>query len=79
MCLGEDNFPLSKGHLISRAGIFIYYGDGEGGKSERRGKVKRLKKLTRRKVVTVVPDLDAEGGEKEATFLKVTLVYYINI
>lgn len=44
------------------------------GRGRQRGKVKRLKKVTRRRVV-----LSAESGEQEAISLKITWVNYISI
>lgn len=49
------------------------------GRGRRRGKLKRLKKVTRRKTVAVFAHLNEESGEQEATSLKVTWVYYISI
>lgn len=48
------------------------------GRGRRRGNVKRLKKVTRRRVVAVVTDVGAEDREQEATSLQVTWVYYMS-
>lgn len=75
-CAGEKMIlRLPKGRLISRPGVLIYSGDAGGGrKREKKGKVERLKKTTRRKVF-----LSAESRDQEATSLKVTWVYSISV
>lgn len=70
-CAGEKIILL----LPKRPGVLIMGMEEGAGRGSRRGKVKRLKKVTRRKTVAVFAHLNEESGEQEATSLKVTWVY----
>lgn len=73
ICLGEDYLPFSKRafNIQIKDSSFIM-GGMRGGVEGLRRSVKKLKKVTRRKVVAVVLDLSAEGSVWEATSLKGT-------